>query len=211
MLNLAERKKTYQIFSDLFRYPDQPSQAASAQSVADLSQLLHLDFPPELSQVPALREMEVAYTHLFVNSLGGTPAPPYGSVYLDAGNLLMGETSLKVEACYAAENLNLQGSDEPPDFLATELEFLYYLLDEEEAALAAGDTARQAELTNKQIVFFENYLSSWLPDFCERIAARSSDPFYLWIAEALQLFNRMEMALFEKVRKNSISELPTTS
>ena len=198
LLNLADRKKIYQIFSDLFRYPNQLTHADSSKSVVELSKLLSFDLHPDLSQVPGLRDMETAYTHLFINSLGGTPAPPYGSVYLDPAGLMMGETSIKVAAYYAEENLNLQGSDEPPDFLATELEFLYYLLDEEEAALAANDRERQAELVVKQADFFATYLFPWLPVFCERIIASATDSFYLWVAGALQHFCEMEMAIVEK-------------
>ena len=192
MLNLAERKKIYQIFSELFRYPDQRAQADYKQHVDDLSELLKLNVPEGLGQVPSLSEIETAYTGLFVNSFGGTPAPPYGSVYLDPGGMLMGESSLNVAACYAAENLNLQNSEEPPDFLATELEFLYYLLDEEEAALRAGNMARQAELKTRQAEFIKDFLTSWVPQFCDRIAVKSADPFYLWVGEALQRFCALE-------------------
>lgn len=194
LLNLAERKKVFQIFSDLFRYPDALSHGDFGQYIADLAHLLNLELPSELSQIPDLTELETSYTGLFVNSYGGTPAPPYGSVYLDAGGLLMGESCLNVAECYAAENLNLQGSDEPPDFLATELEFFYYLLAEEEAALAQEDSVRLADLQEKQKDFFENYLSPWLPEFCGRIFANSSEPFYLWVGKALQHFCDTEKA-----------------
>ena len=193
MLNLAERKRVYQILSELFSYPEKLSQAGYQQYLVELSQLLQLSLPESLEQVPGLREMETAYTGLFVNSFGGTPAPPYGSVYLDPGGMLMGESSLNVAACYAAQNLNLQGSDEPPDFLATELEFLYYLLDEEEAALRAGNSARQTELKSRQAEFIKDFLSPWVPQFCDRIVANSADPFYLWVGEALQRFCALEV------------------
>jgi len=192
VLNLAERKRVYQILSELFRYPEQFSQADYQQYLVELSQLLQLSLPESLDQIPDLREMETAYTGLFVNSFGGTPAPPYGSVYLDPGGMMMGESSLNVAACYAAQNLNLQDCDEPPDFLATELEFLYYLLDEEEAALRAGNTVRQAEMKSRQAEFIKDFLTPWVPQFCDRIAAKSADPFYLWVGEALQRFCALE-------------------
>lgn len=192
MLSLAERKKVYQVFSGLFRYPDQEYQAVAGAAVAELARMLQFDLAADVTHLPDLAELETAYTGLFVNSLGGVPAPPYGSVYLDPEGLLMGESSLAVAACYAAENLNLQGSDEPPDFLATELEFFYYLLAEEEAALLADNSVRLAELKSRQTDFFEKYLFPWIPEFCKRIAANSPIPFYLWVGDALRQFCEIE-------------------
>ncbi len=48
---------------------------------------------PPISEPPAageLRTLEVAYTDLFISRLGGAPALPYGSVYLEAESACWG-------------------------------------------------------------------------------------------------------------------------
>jgi putative dimethyl sulfoxide reductase chaperone len=130
MLHVSERKRLYAFFARIFSYPDQELTAKLRQSeAAEAGRLL-----PAAPAPPALDastvELETAYTDLFINRLGGAPAPPYGSVYLERDERLMGQTTLHVAEAYRSEGLSLEGSGEPPDFLPTELEFLYYLVEQ---------------------------------------------------------------------------------
>ncbi len=157
-LNSTERKTCYQILAALFNYPERGLLDCLELHLKQLSTLLDLPLPAELRQPAELTELEVAYTGLFINCLGGVPVPPYGSVYLEAEAQLMGASSLRVAESYRHEGLNMEASDEPADFLATELEFLYYLINEQETAEQAGDGAAVCNWKQKQANFCRELL-----------------------------------------------------
>jgi TorA maturation chaperone TorD len=130
----TDKKICYQILSAFFNYPEPGLIGNLPLCLEELSSILDLPIPVELKHPPELTDLEVAYTGLFINRLGGAPAPPYGSVYMEPGAKLMGASCLRVAEKYQSEGLNLDASEEPADFLATELEFLYYLASNEENA-----------------------------------------------------------------------------
>lgn len=78
MLNVHQRKTLYRFFTTLFSYPDEALEAALGQDeAAAAAQLLDAP-PPPLPDADLRRELETAYTGLFINRLGGAPAPPTG-------------------------------------------------------------------------------------------------------------------------------------
>jgi TorA maturation chaperone TorD len=193
MLHVSERKQLYAFLARLFSYPDRELTAKLRQNeAAEIGRLL-----PAASAPPAIDastvELEVAYTDLFINRLGGAPAPPYGSVYLERDERLMGQTTLHVAAAYRAEGLSLEGSGEPPDFLPTELEFLYYLVEQEEQALSRRDLAAARTAVEHQASFCRTLLHPWMPAFCDRLEADGqTHPLYRWAAGLLREFCRQE-------------------
>ena len=188
-LTVTDRKICYEILASLFAYPEQALLDNLSACIDELESLLGVSVPAELKQAIDLTDLEVAYTGLFINSLGGAQAPPYGSVYLDADARLMGESCQRVVKSYSAAGLNLDGSDEPADFLATELEFLYFLTSEEEAVADAGDRQAENDWRNMQSDFFTGLLHCWVPDFCRRIQdGEDVHGFYLWSSVVLQNF-----------------------
>ena len=191
-LTSTNRKSCYQILAALFNYPEQTLVTNLARDLSELSTLLNLPLPSELTQAVPVTELEVAYTGLFINRLGGAPAPPYGSIYLEADAQLMGASCVRVAQYYQAEGLNSDASPEPADFLPTELEFLYYLVTEQEQADAAS-----SDLQQKQADFCQELLHPWLGEFCRRIeAAEGGHPLYTWAAAALMRFTALEQDCF---------------
>ncbi len=189
-MDSTDKKFCYQAFTALFNYPEQELLDNLQLYLEELSELFSLPIPAELQQPLDLTDLEVAYTGLFINRFGGAPAPPYGSVYLEKDAKLMGESCLRVAESYRNEGLNIDSSDEPADFLATELEFLYYLAANEEAAEESDDAAAASSWQTKQADFFSDLLKPWLPEFCQRI--KTSDgghPLYTWCAEVLEKFS----------------------
>ena len=196
-LSSTERKTCYQILAALYIYPEQTLLDSLELCLDELSLSLNLPIPPELKNSPELIDLEVAYTGLFINRLGGAAAPPYGSVYLDVEAQLMGTSSLQVAESYRNEGLNMDGSDEPADFLSTELEFLYYLVAAEEAAEAKQDSAAVSSWQQKQAKFSRELFSPWVSVFSQRV--KQSDgghPLYVWAADALQKFSEQEQNHF---------------
>ena len=197
LLNSTERKTCYQILAAIFSYPEQGLVDSLQLCLKDLSHLLDLPIPAELQQPSELTDLEVAYTGLFINRLGGAPAPPYGSIYLGSEAQLMGASNLRVAESYSSEGLNMDASDEPADFLATELEFLYYLVNEEEAAEEDEDATAVANWQQKQSNFCRELLHPWLPVFCQRIKeSNGGHPLYSWTAAALKQFSELEKSCF---------------
>jgi TorA maturation chaperone TorD len=203
MLHVSERKKLYAFLTRIFSYPDRELTASLQQGeAAEVGRLL-----PAAPVAPAIDtstvELEVAYTDLFINRLGGAPAPPYGSVYLERDERLMGQTTLHVAEDYRSEGLSLEGSGEPPDFLPTELEFLYYLVEQEEQALSRRDLAAARTAVERQASFCRTLLHPWMPSFCDRIEADGqSHPFYRWAAGLLREFCRQEREWLAKVGRS---------
>lgn len=197
MFSVSERKAAYALLSQLFVYPDQEllSVLRSGNHAGWLSRLDVL--APPLDELSVLEEN---YTGLFINRLGGIAAPPYGSVYLEPEGTLMGETTLAVSECYREFGLALEGTVEPPDFLSTELEFLYFLVEMEEAALQAGAGEVAEQAFAQQAEFARSWVFPWIGVFCEKLTNDSqTHPFYLWCTEVLQRFCRQEQDSFNRV------------
>ena len=202
MLQVTQRKQLYALFNSLFSFPDQ-----SLVELLESGRLLHQVRPlddtaqlPELHHERMLESLQVAFTDHFINRREGIPAPPYGSVYLDAGEQLYGPSTQAVAATYQAEGLTLEQSLEPPDYLATELEFLYFLVDREEQALQRRDMALAQTAATRQARFFEHFFVPWVPGFCRRIAADpSTHPLYQWAAALLARFCSVEQEWLTKI------------
>ncbi len=122
--------------------------------------------------------LEQAYIPLFVNARGGIAAPLYQSCYpgskdAPAPNTLMGEPAVMMKQRLAARGLAADnGLNEPPDHLAIELEYLYFLLQK-------GWAENNAALLSEAADFARTELLSWVPQFESRLAAApATDPFY---------------------------------
>lgn len=204
MLHVAERKALYALFAQLFSYPDrQLAETLAAEETRVLTALLDGDLtaPTPSTEVD---ELQTAYTDLFINRLGGVPAPPYGSVYLEKEGRLMGETTRRVAAWYAEQGLRQEESGEPADFLSTELEFLYYLVEREEAALALRDPDLARAATLAQAQFGAELLFPWLGIFCRKVAGEGrAHPFYRQAAELLARFCRGEQEWLNRLHPES--------
>jgi TorA maturation chaperone TorD len=193
VLHVSERKQLYAFLARLFSYPDRELTATLQDGEAAEVGSLLLTTPAPPAALSSTIELETAYTELFINRLGGAPAPPYGSVYLERDERLMGQSTLHVAEAYRSEGLSLEGSCEPPDFLPTELEFLYYLVEQEEQALSRRDLAAARTAVERQAIFSRTLLHPWMPTFCDRIEAdEQTHPLYRWATGLLREFCRVE-------------------
>ncbi len=190
MLEPAERKMLYAFLSVLFRHPDEQTLAAVAGVGPDtfVTVFPGLAAPPDIG-LEALRD---DYRSLFLGDPGASPAPPYGSAYLEqAGSA--GYSRRLVANLYASAGLDTDNSPEPADYLPTELEFLYYLSEGEEQSRAATTDIPPQRWVASQADFFHNFFAPWIGPFCARIeAAEHASPFYRWAAELLRRFVESE-------------------
>jgi TorA maturation chaperone TorD len=99
-----------------------------------------------------LEALQNQYVSLFINALPEVPCPPFGSVYLEG--TIMGESTVGVKKLYAKYGLE---TDEMPDLIAVELEFLSFL----------ADPVAHADPQDYQALLA--HLRSWTPKFFERV------------------------------------------
>ena len=196
MFENHQRQDLYRFFARIFSYPDGSLIEDLSTELAATADLLSVSVP-QLNPSPDLVELQVAYTELFISRLGGVPAPPYGSVYLEEAGQLMGQTTQCVLRAYEGEGLNHEVGGEPPDFIATEMEFLYFLVGQEIDALSGNDLELARAARQKQIDFCHTLLQPWIKQLSLRVLQTecAAEP-YRWSAEMLIEFCRHEEELY---------------
>jgi len=193
MLHVRQRLQTYRFFASLFRYPEVALlQEIDSEKIAEIASWLQCASHEFAVEERLLETLQENYTGLFVARPGGVPAPLYGSVYLDDGQL-MGESTLQVADHYRARGLSIGDDGEPPDFLSTELEYLYYLVEQEVEGLALRQLDKVREMTGAQQDFISNLLLPWLEPFTGRLQVQGAG-LWSWGASALLAFIRQESA-----------------
>lgn len=190
------RANTYRLLADCFRSPLEldgealqalPAQlgACSADGAALAEALLAvLPDDPE-----ALERLRVAHAALFVGPFH-LQAAPYSSMYLDVAEQVMGESTMVAMEHYAAVGLDADPTQhEPPDHIATELEFMYYLAFQH---ITTGDAA----YLERQGAFLTQHLMLWMPPFAQRMRGAAQGPFYTALGALAEAFVQEDAARF---------------
>jgi TorA maturation chaperone TorD len=146
-------------------------------------------------------DAQATYTRLFVTAQEGVAAPPYASWYLDGR--IHGPTCQWVRRAYAAQGLEpADDAGEPPDYISTELEFMYFLARHEHAAAETGDSAALA-LVRRGEAEFLLHLAQWIPAFVARVRAADPGPVYLAASRQLEDLIREHAAQLSTVRSKA--------
>ncbi|TDT80557.1 TorA-specific chaperone [Pseudodesulfovibrio indicus] len=121
-------------------------------------------------------DLETEYVRLFIAGPGGIPAPLYESCHLGNERRTMGRSALDMRDRLAAAGLSVAlDSNEPPDHLTLELEYLYHLCAEGWASDPA--LAEQAEAFAAQVML------PWVRRFRDALAGADPHPVYLGAAD----------------------------
>jgi TorA-specific chaperone len=121
--------------------------------------------------------LETEYVRLFIAGPGGVPAPLYESCHQDGAQRTMGQSALDMRDRLAEAGLEISlPSNEPPDHLALELEYLFHLC-------AEGWTNDPA-LADKAALFAGEVMAPWVRRFRGQLAGAGPDPVYLAAADA---------------------------
>ncbi len=124
----------------------------------------HLDVRPDPEDL--CRDLQITYARLFLGAGQGLSAPPYQSCYLASDAPLMGLPAVRMRERLAAAGLSIAGQgNEPPDHLAVELEYLYFLLSK-----VREDKSAHAQWADRAAEFANSELCGWLPLFSDRLA-----------------------------------------
>ena len=195
------RSECYRLLAALF-YPPERSRLLDEATCLKLAGLLDELYPeaPASDQAAVMQEqlstldenqMKVDHATLFVGPFA-LKAAPYGSIYLENGRRLMGDTTVAANDLYAEAGLQLT-LKEPADHIAIELEFMHYLTALAAEALAAGDEETTADLAMKQSRFLKEHLGAWVPPFCAAILKEAETLYFQALADCLRAFVDAEM------------------
>ena len=114
-------------------------------------------------------------------------AAPYGSVYIEQKRTVMGNSTIHAARSYQDAGLSVDVK-EPPDHIAVELEFMYYLCTKEATAASNDRSADACRFRNQQREFYRTALKPWAHKFCEAIRQGTDNKFYLNLADCLGHF-----------------------
>lgn len=134
----------------------------------------------------AQEELSIDHAALFLGPFELTAAP-YGSVYIEKRRTVMGESTVNVAGYYQEAGLSVDVK-EPPDHIAIELEFMYYLCSREAAAAKDNQVEAAQQMREQQRVFYFNALKPWAGEFCGAIRAGTENEFYRNLADCLEYF-----------------------
>lgn len=133
-------------------------------------------------------DLLVAYAKLFIgpNELS---APPYGSVYLDGEKVVMGDSTMETIKIYEEQGLSMDSEfRNMPDHITVEMEFVYYLIFKEVAALENSQWGTALDYIKTQGLFFDRFLERWIKLFCDKIKHGTDNEFYTSLAECVSAF-----------------------
>ena len=131
-----------------------------------------------------INDLCVDFARLFVGPYA-LLSPPYGSVYLEGERKVMGNSTMDVRMRYGDAGLELAADfKEPPDHIAAELEFMYYLSFKEVEAFSNSNIETAIGFIQKQKSFLEDHLMAWMPEFINSIIKYAESPFYPNLAKS---------------------------
>lgn len=141
-------------------------------------------------------KLSVDHAVLFVGPFELTAAP-YGSVYIEKKRTVMGGSTVNVARLYQDAGVSVD-IKEPPDHIAIQLEFMYYLCAKEAAFAKDGLNEEASSVREKQRVFYFSALMPWVLEFCEAIRLGTDNGFYLHLSTCLEQFLRSCEQIYAK-------------
>ena len=188
------RGKAYKLLAECYYLPNQELKG----NLKDLEQQLSDVSPEAMLYIKKMYEevkrsddldiLSLDFSRLFLGPYK-MHAPPFGSVYLDGERQIMGESTLEVRNKYREAGLDISSDfRNPPDHIAAELEFMYFLIFKEVEAIGDSDIETTLSFIEKQRAFLSEHLGAWVFDFADIIEDRAETDFYKNLARATRTF-----------------------
>ena len=135
------------------------------------------------------------YTRLFLGP-NHIAAKPYGSIWLEGQNTVMGDSTMAVQKLYEQGGFDMnEDFREVPDHIAVELEFLYLLIYRENEAARKGEPEALRAMAALRKHFLEEHLGRWIGPFTSAVIAGAQCGFYRRLAELSDRFVKMELKI----------------
>jgi putative dimethyl sulfoxide reductase chaperone len=139
------------------------------------------------------RDLLIEYTRLFLGPIAA-PAKPYGSVWMEDANVLMGDSTVAVLDLYGEGGFEIaEDFRDLPDHVCVELEFLYALLLREAQASHAGGAEECAKARGLARRLLERHLGRWIAPFTDAMAGNAQTAFYRELAGLTAAFVEEEV------------------
>ncbi len=175
-LRLAE---IYRFLAQSMRYPE--SSWFNDDFLSVFKELLvQLEWHDHQKALPAkitdaiLEDIQVDYTRLFINGIPHVIAPPYASIYIDG--TLNSTTADKTREYFRKHGFDIT-TNEFPDYLVTELDFMALLEDEKEGSSEE---------------FLRFYFRPWFDKFRDLVLDEGHVSFIKSAVELIDFFTRNE-------------------
>lgn len=184
------RADSYKFLSSCYYLPDE--ELVDVISKRDDSEPdPHRDIIKAFPGKEGIGSLRTDYARLFVGPFK-LIAPPYGSIYLENARQVMGDSTIAASNLYKQEGLEVS-LKEAPDHIAIELEFMYFLVLNEAAAVKESDQKKAEGYIEKQRSFLGDYLGKWVFEFTEIVEKGASTEFYKTLAHSTKLFIKDDM------------------
>ena len=167
----------------------QDAAARILPELAAIAQHLHADFAKQSEE-----DLLLDYTRLFLGP-NHIIAKPYGSIWLEGGNSVMGASTMAVLELYREGGFDMREEfREAPDHIAVELEFLYLLIFRENEAQRGGDLTAYREKAALRAQFLNEHLGRWVEPFTKAMTEGAHSGYYRRIGELTRAFVNSELA-----------------
>ncbi|MBC8337378.1 MAG: molecular chaperone TorD family protein [Rhodospirillales bacterium] len=190
------RANVYGLLADIFR--EEPSEALLSKLEApEFSGALHalnlsLDEVFEnASQTQLVEDLALEFTRLFIGP--GSHISPNESMHVEGRfgepNSFWSEQTVKVKKFMEAAGLQVADSfGGMPDHLSAEFEFMQRLVLKEAEAWSNEEHELGTNILEIEKRFYEEHLSQWVNNFCDKVIDATEHPFYRQFSEVAKGF-----------------------
>ena len=205
---LILRQALYRFFGSLYLYPDQDLLANVKQGAWEL-----LESHPLWENYAFDKKLNTLITHLLqVNLDERKPivneynrlflvkplSPPYETFYIKHPGKSEGTLAAEISGLYRQAGLVVSPeTNELPDHIAIELEYMSFLCEKEFTAAQESDDNAASTAWREQQDFISQHLALWFPKFAKKALEEGSDLLYKSIIETTFAFLRSELKLLE--------------
>ena len=142
-------------------------------------------FPVDIAEAG----LDVDYVRLFASGMSGALSPPTESYYrVPAKGGGIAEFVADLQHEYRAMGIASVGLDEAPDHIATELEVMAYLCDQEANAWASDQPILAGDVLELESRFLHRHLVVWVPLLRTRVHKARPSSFYRDLVDAVHSF-----------------------
>lgn len=190
-----ERAEILNLFSALFCQPEKEvvKNKMTYESLIGLLEKVQPDCLPGITHLQKVaqnysdQDLLVEYARLFIGPFH-IPAPPYSSMYFPE-KTLMSNVTLWVMEMYKYAGLNFDKStNDLPDHIVVETQFLYYLLFSITKELENQEHEKVERIYDLLQHFVESHFKIWVPAFCDSIIENTENGFYKNLSKCFKKF-----------------------
>jgi len=201
----SARANVYGLLADVYREEPSLSFLLKLQEPQVSAALKPLGFSlgsvlKESSPDQLVENLAVEYTRLFIGP--GSHISPNESMHVESRmgepNALWGEQTVAVKKFIEGAGVTI-ADDFPglPDHITAEFEFMQQLLLKEAEAWLNDEEELGANILGIESRFYEEHISHWVSNFCNKVSGAARHPFYKEFSEITKAFIEFECEIFE--------------